>query len=123
MDRRTFLIAGALSSVGFATMPSLVSGTWAQRQTQMPLATARLCWDWVQGSGGVVEEFEIICGAVRKTIPDPTARSILVKDVVPGPGLYTGCTIVAKNCFGSTMSARIFPPFRVSPGRDVVSIL
>ena len=122
MDRRNFLIASAAQTLVFLKNPLSLAGAWSQPTVQVPFQTAKFVWDWVQGSGGMVEEFEITCGTLKKTIADPAGRSILVKDLVPGPGVYI-CSIVAKNRFGLAAAATSFPPIHVSARRDVVTIL
>ncbi len=75
---------------------------------------ANFTWEWVQGTGGPADEFRIKCGptsgnyATTYTVPDPSLRSIPVKDVVGTSGNYF-CVVSAANAFGeSGVSNEVF---------------
>lgn len=71
---------------------------------------AEFRWTWTKGTGGDVNEWDIACGGSTVTITDPAARSYPVSQVVATPGIYKGCTLVAKNGFGPS-NPGMFPDF------------
>src|SRR5437867_6794854 len=123
MDRTAFLATAGLFSLLFLTNPMPVLRAWRQPVTELTLDRAKFTWDWRQDNGSMVDEFEIVCGSVRKSIADPSARSILVKDVVPGTGTYRTVTVVARNRNGSTEARTTFPPIRVNRASELVTVL
>lgn len=123
MDRRTFLAKAGLFSLLLLTNPMTVLRAWGQPVTELPLDRAKFTWDWRPDNGSMVDEFEIVCGPVRKTIADPLARSISVKDVLPGTGTYRAVTVVARNRNGSTAALTTFPPILVNRASGLVTVL
>lgn len=68
---------------------------------------AKLSWGWTQGTGGMVEEFRVKCGASAgaytrtKVLTDPAVRSVLIKDVIGTVGRYF-CVVTAANATGES---------------------
>lgn len=68
---------------------------------------ATLSWNWSVGTGSPVEEFRIKCGpstgnyTITHIVADPAARSVPVKDIVGGAGIYF-CAVSAANAFGES---------------------
>jgi hypothetical protein len=71
------------------------------------IKTAKFTWAWTQGTGGVVDYFQVRCLQTGLTAPvlgpktTATARDQLVLDVVKAPGDYK-CTVQAGNIFGES---------------------
>ena len=67
-----------------------------------------LSWNWTQGSSGPVGYFRVECKTSTgdpvkpHDVDNPTARSVPVKDVIPGPGNYS-CVIRAVNDAGPSL--------------------
>ncbi len=91
---------------------ALCLGSQASAQTtiSVDIAKARLEWDWIQGSGGVVEKFNVKCGQSSgtytkiTTITNPAARSAAVQGIIAGLGNWF-CTVNAENSFGISADA------------------
>ena len=83
------------------------SSVLAQAVISVDITKARLSWTWTPGTGGAVAEFRVKCGPSAGTytsttvVADPTARSVLVQQVVSGPGNYF-CVVLAANQFGES---------------------
>ncbi|MGH7391439.1 MAG: hypothetical protein ACREM3_18560, partial [Candidatus Rokuibacteriota bacterium] len=65
------------------------------------LATARLGWDWSQGTGGSATEFRVKCGTQSGTYPLITAvarptQELAVNQVITTAGIYF-CVVTAAN--------------------------
>jgi len=97
---------------------------WASpgRHKTLPLNTARFSWDWSRGELGNVEQFELVCGNMRKVLSDPSIRSVLIKDVFTSTGTYTNCTIVARNGNKTTQAAIPFTPIHIDCEANIVTI-
>ncbi len=74
--------------------------------------THTLSWDW-ESTGSSVSSFVFRCGKYTKEIVDANARSLRFGSLIDGPGVYTGCTLTAKNEAGYSMPA-IVPDFAYS---------
>lgn len=123
MNRRRFLTYTAALVPMLLVNPWRTLQAWARPKVQLPLDRATLAWDWQQASGTMVETFEITGGGVRTLITDPSARSIRIKDLVPGTGIYRGLTVIAKNGHGATPATRPLPPIHVNTELNVVTLL
>lgn len=83
------------------------TNSWGQTVLAVNLDTAKFTWTFTQGTGGVVKEFRIKCGAATKTYTivfkpiAPTAREQLIKPVITGSGKYF-CVVVANNDGGDS---------------------
>ena len=84
----------------------------AQNAVIVPLSTAKLTWNWAKGTqvgvnDGDVSEFRMKCGPSTGNYTEttviglPTAREILIKDVVDAPGTYF-CVVTAANSVGES---------------------
>ncbi len=71
--------------------------------------THTLSWDW-QSTGSTVSSFVFQCQGYTKEVLDADARSLRFGSLVDTPGVYTGCTLSAKNDVGYSMPA-IVPDF------------
>jgi hypothetical protein len=125
MNRRSFLLGITATLLGTYMSPLRAMKAWAFQNPPktLPLHTARFTWDCDQGVCGNVEEFELVCGNIRKVLPAPSTQSILIKDVFTDTGTYTNCTIMTRNGIGTTQAEIPFPPFRVDYGANIVTLL
>jgi len=80
---------------------------WGQTTLAVDIEKATLTWTWAQGTGGAVDEFRMYCGATPGVydpafvISDITTRSVLVLDILSGPGTYF-CAVSAADAFGES---------------------
>jgi hypothetical protein len=87
-----------------------VDGVRAQTSVAVDIDRATLQWDWLQGTGGVVETFRMKCGSatgaysIITVISDPAARSVPVRNVISGVGTYF-CAVSAANQFGESANS------------------
>ena len=125
MDRRSFLLGITATLLGtyMGTLQAMKTWAFPTPPRTLPLNTARFTWDCDQGMCGNVEEFELVCGNVRKVLPAPSIRSVFIKDVFTNTSTYTNCTIVTKNGVGITQAETPFPPFRIDYEANIVTLL
>jgi hypothetical protein len=125
MNRRSFLLSIPVTLLGIYMSPLQGITAWASpnRPKTLPLNTARFAWDWSQGAFGNVEQFELVCGNIRKVLSDPSIRSVLIKDIFTHTGTYTNCTIVARSGIKTTQAAIPFTPIHVDREANIVTLL
>lgn len=125
MNRRSFLmgITGALLGVYMIPLQGMKAWAFPNPPKTLPLNTATFAWDWNQGVFGNVEQFEVVCGNIRKVLPDSSIRSVLIKDIFTGTGTYTNCTIVARNGSKTTQAAIPFAPVHIDYETNIVTLL
>jgi len=92
---------------------ALLTGPASAQQTPaLPLATARLTWNWQPGTTTGVDDgqangFRIKCGPASKTysntvdLTSPLTRDVLIRNVVKGSGAYY-CVVTAYNTAGES---------------------
>ncbi len=125
MNRRSFLLSITATLLGtyMSSLQAMKAWAFQNPPRTLSLNNARFTWDCNQGACGNVEEFELVCGNIRKVLPDPSMRSVLIKDVFTDTGTYTNCTIMARNGLGITQAEIPFPPFRIDYEENIVSLL
>ena len=125
MNRRSLLIGLAATVASILANPLQILKAWPStfRANTLSLDTARFDWEWGEEPGGRATHFEVICGTTTTIIQGPWARQVLIKDVVPGSGIYTNCTVVARNDCGATPAAAPFPAIHVDFKKNTVTIL
>jgi hypothetical protein len=72
--------------------------------------THTLSWEWNQTEGPITE-FVFRCGDLINRIAPGDTRSLRFGSLVDAPGLYTGCTLTAKNDAGSSAPV-LLPDFQ-----------
>lgn len=86
----------------------------AQAQTviSVPFNSAVFAWDATPADAthSAATKHTVVCGAVQVDVPMP-ATSIPIRNVIPGPGVYS-CSLFASNTFGRQTEPNVpFPQF------------
>ena len=115
MNLRSHYEPATISYITAALVPMLLVNPWRTLQAwARPKVQLRRTRDiglglaaGLRNHGGNIRDYR---RGIRTLISDPSARSIRIKDLVPGTGIYRGLTVIAKTGTG-TPATRPLPRF------------